>query len=253
VLTAVRRVLLAIGLSGIAILVAALATWGAFVLALSLAGSISGWLGESLAAILATVLLVVGCVAAAQGANWARGVWLDRVSADRQAALKRALHALGHDAARAHWLPLATRYRSADPAMIARWEARYRALLADPRRMAFAARALDGEFPTDAEIDYALEPERRQTCVHLRPLEDALRHSGLPMGPLGDRSVWTECRIDAPAAIARFGLSGVQWVVPELDPRNPDPGWMECARCGSRVHGGEGAPFPATAGGPASS
>ncbi len=157
---------------------------------------------------------------------------------------RRDLAALRRDPARAHWAPLAERRQVADPATVARWEARYRELLAHPRRRAFAARALEGEFFSDAQIDFLLDPSRRVTCAHLQPVEQALRAAGAPMTVGEPGFLWTEWSLDGPRLLREMPLPGVHWQVPAAHPRDPQPGYLRCPACGSRIEGGFGASFP---------
>lgn len=232
------------GLAVLATSVAAAFVWLSFVLALGAGQAIAGTLGEALAAVLGTVLLVIGCLLAAQVAVWARGRWEIREGSRRVAQRQRDLESLRRDPARAHWSPLAERMQVADAGTVARWEARYRELLADPRRRAFAVRALDGEFLTDAQIELLLDVDRRIVCAHLQPLEQALRAAGAPMVMQSPGVIRTEWSLDGPRLIAGLALPGVVWEVPPAHPRDPEPGQVVCTACGSRIEGGFGASFP---------
>lgn len=235
---------LAVALGLLAVVVAAVFVWGAFALSMALAQAISGLMGETLAALLASVLLMVGCLIAAQGAVWARTVWDARAGAARIDRRRRELDALRRNPALAHWAPLAERRQVADPATVLRWETRYRELLADPRRAAFAADALAGEFLTDAQIDFLLDASRRVSCDHLQPLERALRAARAPLGEHEAGVLWTEWSLDGPRLLAGFPMPGVAWEVPPSHPRDPEPGRLVCAACGSRIEGGFGTLFP---------
>jgi hypothetical protein len=209
-----------------------------------LAQAIAGLLGETLAALVASVLLLVGCLIAAQGAVWARTVWDARAGAARVDRRRREIDALRRNAALAHWAPLAERRQVADAATVARWQARYRELLAHPRRRAFAARALDGEFPTDAQIDFLLDDGARATCAHLQPVERALREARAPMTPGAPGVLWTDFALDGPRLIDRFALAGVRWEIPPAHPRDPEPGRLVCDACRSCIESGLGPLFP---------
>jgi hypothetical protein len=230
---------------GIAIAVATLLyIWGAYALAVWATHRIAGWLGETFAAFVVSGLLALGCLLAAQAAVWARARWDEREGAARRARRRREFEAVRRDPALAHWAPLAAQRQVADAATVARWEARYRELLADPRRRDFAPRALEGEFLTDAQIDFLLDDARAITCTHLQPLERALRAARAPMAAQGPHALWTEWSLDGPALIARLPLVGVQWEQPPIHPRDPEPGRLVCTACGSRIEGGFGPPFP---------
>lgn len=229
----------------VAIAVAALFyVWGAYALAVAATQWIAGVLGQTLAAFLVAGLLVVGCLLAAQAAVWARTTWDVRSGAARMARRRREIDALRHDPALSHWAPLAERRQVADAATVARWEARYRELLAHPRRRRFAARALDGEFLTDPQIDFLLDDAARATCTHLQPVEQALRAAGAPMKVGEPGFLWTEWSLDGPRLLREMPLPGVLWQVPAAHPRDPQPGHLKCPACGSRIEGGFGAPFP---------
>jgi hypothetical protein len=235
---------LAVALGLLAVVLAAVFVWGAFALSMALAQAIAGLMGETLAALVASVLLLVGCLVAAQAAVWARTVWEARAGAARVDRRRREIDALRRNAALAHWAPLAERRQIADSATVARWQARYRELLADPRRAAFAPDALAGEFLTDAQIDFLLDATRRTSCEHLQPLEQALRAARAPLGEHGPGVLWTEWSLDGPRLLVDLGLRGVRWEIPPSDPRDPEPGHLACAACGSRIEGGFGTPFP---------
>lgn len=239
-----RALALAAGFSLAIAIVALFYVWGAFALALAATQWFAGWMGETIAAFIAAGLLVVGCLLAAQAAVWARARWDAHAGAARMARRRRDLEALRRDPARAHWAALAERRQVADPATVARWESRYRELLAHPRRRAFAARALEGEFLSDAQIDFLLDPSRRVTCAHLQSVEQALRAAGAPMTPAAPGVLWTEWLLDGPRLISVHALTGVRWVIPEAHPRDPEPGRLQCDACGSRIETGCGVPFP---------
>lgn len=232
----------------LAIAVAALFyVWGAYALAVAATQWIAGLLGETVAAFIVAGLLVVGCLLAAQAAVWARARWDERSGAARVARRRREIESLRRDLALAHWAPLAERRQVADAATVARWEARYRELLAHPRRHAFAARALEGEFPTDAQIDFLLDAAARATCTHLQPVERALREACAPMTPGAPGVLWTDRALDGPRLIAQFALAGVRWEVPPAHPRDPEPGRLVCDACRSCIASGFGPPFPPAA------
>jgi hypothetical protein len=90
-----------------------------------------------------------------------------------------------------HWAPLIRRWRMTDAARVQQWETRYRALLADPRRASHAAQALDGHFPTDAQIDYGDDPAATATCEHLLP--EFVQWQGSGRHPHDDPSEYLVC------------------------------------------------------------
>lgn len=161
-----------------------------------------------------------------------------------RARRRRDTDALRRDPALSHWAPLAERRQVADAANAGRWEARYRELSADPRRRAFAARALEGEFLTDPQIDLLFDDSRGATCAHLQPLEQALRAAGAPMMVGEPGFLWTEWSLDGLRLMLGLDLCGVRWEIPPSHPRDPEPGHLVCDACGARIEGGFGAWFP---------
>lgn len=242
---------LAIAFSAAIAVAALFYVWGAYALAVAATQWIAGVLGQTLAAFLVAGLLVVGCLLAAQAAVWARTTWDVRSGAARMARRRREIESLRHDPALSHWAPLAERRQVADAATVARWEARYRELLAHPRRRRFAARALDGEFLTDPQIDFLLDDAARVTCTHLQPLEQALRAAGTPMAPGGRGELWVDGALDGPTLIERHGLAGVRWELPDTHPRDAEPGRLVCDACRSSISSGVGPPLVPPDSGPA--
>jgi hypothetical protein len=241
----VRRLHDLIVFAGLALLatgVAAAFVWLSFVLAVGVGQAIAGTLGEALAAVLGTVLLVIGCLIAAQVAVWARGRWAAREGAGRVAQRQRDLDALRRDPARSHWAPLAGRLQVADARTVAQWESRYRALREDPRRRAFAAEALRGNFLTDEQIDLLLDADRPIVCAHLRPVEQALRARCAPMSESAPGVLFTPWTLEGSSMIASLHLDGVTWDIPPSHPRDPEPGRLVCAACRSRIESGFHAP-----------
>lgn len=180
--------------------------------------------------------------------------WADARQTTRNVArLEHALAALRADPRLGRWAPLAERYRRVDRVEVAGWEARYQALLADPRRRPFAAHALSGDFPTDDEIDYLLDSSARRTCMHLRPVEEALRDAGVAcalMRPAGGTTahVATAATLDEPALRARYALPPfLEWQVTPPEPHEAGSERLACTRCGATIENGRGARFPGPA------
>lgn len=238
----IRDLILFAAIALLATVVAAGFVWASFGIALWAGQVVSGTLGETLAAVLGTVLLVIGCVLAAQVAVWARTAWDARAGAARLARRRREIDALRRDPAHSHWAPLAERLQVADARTVAQWESRYRALRGDPRRGRYAAEALRGNFLTDAQIDLLLDTERPIVCTHLRPVEQALRAQSAPMSSVAPGVLFTAWSLDGPSMIAALRLEGVAWQIPPSHPRDPEPGHLVCAACGSRIESGFHAP-----------
>jgi hypothetical protein len=86
-----------------------------------------------------------------------------------------------------------------------RWAGRIAELKADPVRKAYAARIAGGEYWSDAKIDYDMDIDAVATCIHLQPLERAIRKAGIAVRLDSDVSVVAKCRVDA-VALERRGL-----------------------------------------------
>jgi hypothetical protein len=163
--------------------------------------------------------------------------------------LADALASLRQDARLAHWAPLAERYRRVDPDLLEQWEARYQALRADPRRSAFAERALHGEFPEDHQIDYWLDAAARRTCEHLHAIEGALRDAGVVCTPIDAESptpfVAAAATLDGPKLRRDFALPDfVEWQVEAAQPHDPGSERLFCTHCQSGLENGRGPVFP---------
>lgn len=88
--------------------------------------------------------------------------------------------------------------------------------------------------------DYVADPRKTRTCIHLAPVEAAMRAAGIPVRPHWENSVEAPCRVDFAAVRRRFGAmpTVVEGDVPE-DPRSADsPRWghLRCVACGSPIH-----------------
>jgi hypothetical protein len=167
---------------------------------------------------------------------------------DQQRAFDR-LHAgigrLRSDPGKTRWLKLAEANRVTDPAIIAGWERRYQELLAHPTRNAWAAEALKGRFPTDAEIDYEAHPHLLLTCMHLQPIESAIRSAGVYCTALSPTSIVTFASLHASKARRQFSLpSFVEWEVVPATAASADVSALVCRQCGSSIQSGTGEPFP---------
>lgn len=213
--------------------------------------SIGGKAGENVAAAIGVVGLCLTLVAVTAVAILPdRLPWFDGRRRDRrdwQRRLARDLDALRRDPELSRWLPLATRLQTAYPLLVQQWERRYQQLLADPKRHPWAARALAGEQPSDVEIDYREDPSLLITCLHLQPIERALRLADPRLKPVYGypQAVISELAIDGPAALAAFGApAGVVWDPPDDHPRDPEPGQLRCPACRSSIMSGWQRRFP---------
>lgn len=75
-------------------------------------------------------------------------------------------------------------------------------LATDPRRQPYLARIQRGEHWTPERVDYDLDPDALVLCVHLQPVERALRRAGVQVLPVAAHAVMAECVID-PVALGR--------------------------------------------------
>jgi len=150
------------------------------------------------------------------------------------------------DPALSHWLPLARRMARFDERALARYESRYRELLAHPGRRIHAQKLLNGDWVGDAEIDYLEHPSRLVTCVHLQPIERDLRTAGIRAFPIdAGRSLWSAANLDLRALRTRHALPECVRERHEAD-RMHDPGrlFIECTTCQSEIESGGPKRFP---------
>jgi hypothetical protein len=144
--------------------------------------------------------------------------------------------------------PLIRRWRLSNEAWLLEQEQRHQALLADPRRAHHAPKALEGARWSDAQLDYFDDPQARVTCLHLQPVEGALRAAGLPCWPQGARQLGTVANLHADALRAALRLGPeVQWRDEEEHPHAPPRSFLHCTACTSAIESGNGPGFPAAA------
>lgn len=159
--------------------------------------------------------------------------------------LHSGVQRLRSDPGKTRWLKLAEEWRVSDPTIIAGWERRYQELLAHPTRNSWAAEALRGRFPSDAEIDYESDPRLLLTCVHLHPLESAIRKADIYCSALSPNSIVTFASLHASKARRHYSLPGfVEWEETPMTAIDPGSTSMICRQCGSRIQSGTGEPFP---------
>lgn len=172
----------------------------------------------------------------------------ERNLVEQQRAFDR-LHAgiqrLRSDPGKSRWLKLAESKRVTDPNVIAGWERRYQELLAHPTRKSWAQEALKGRFPSDAEIDYEEHAHLLLTCIHLQPIESAIRKSGIYCSALSPNRIVTFASLHAGKARRHYSLpSFVEWEETPATAGEPDSAALVCRQCGSRIQSGAGEPFP---------
>jgi len=146
------------------------------------------------------------------------------------------------------------RLRSREMAEYKAWRA---AIANSPRRKRYAEMLDAGDvFWTPDRVEYDLDPQATTCCVHLAPIELAMRECGLRVQLDSIRSIRAKCRINAALLAQRFVLPDCV-VYEELNAydrstEDPPQAVLSCAICGSRawvVHPLEAAPetpvFPA--------
>ena len=133
-------------------------------------------------------------------------------------------------------------------------------LARDPVRSKYLPRIQRGESWSDAQIEYDLDPTQLGTCLHLRPIERAIRSSGVPTKLVRQGGIDADCVIEPEALKAQFNL-GV-WLNYEeftgfdrslLDPPQARIICHDCQAWISTVHPNQATQvtlhFPATRGG----
>lgn len=166
-------------------------------------------------------------------------------AAAREAAAEAAHRVLLEDPRWTAFQPVIRRWRLSDEGWLLQQEARYRALLADPRRAHHAEKILDGARWSDAQLDYFDDPAARVTCVHLQPVEAGLREAGYLCWPQRPGALGTAATLRCDALRARYALAAcVQWRWEEAHPHAPVQEFLHCAACGSEIESGNGALFP---------
>lgn len=80
-------------------------------------------------------------------------------------------------------------------------------LAADPIRAQYAPLVERGETWTDAHITYYENSALTATCIHLRPIEQAMRAAGIDVRLFKEEQVTAHCHIDLPRLRQTFPLS----------------------------------------------
>jgi hypothetical protein len=112
-------------------------------------------------------------------------------------------------------------------------------LRANPRTKKYADAIERGEFWDEAQVDYDVNPQRLATCVHIQPIERAMRLGGIPMKYINNMDVRATCVIDPVALRQRFTLpESVFHTEPIIDQRSafdPPSSWILCNVCRSII------------------
>jgi len=141
--------------------------------------------------------------------------------------------------------PLICRWRLTDRAALESTLQRHHALLADPRRAHHAAGVLQGLRWSDAQLAYFDDPAARVTCVHLQPVEAALRGAGRQCWPQGQAEIGTEAALRFAALRAQLALAAsVRESYEDEHPHAPPREYLRCTDCRSAIESGGGAAFP---------
>lgn len=116
-------------------------------------------------------------------------------------------------------------------------------------RRKYVERIQRGERWSDAQIDYAEDPDRVATCAHLQPIEHAMRSAGIDVRLEVGSRVSARCCVDHEALRDRFAPPAfVHYSEPPSHGRSfedPPAALIACDQCQSIidvVHGQEAAP-----------
>lgn len=129
-------------------------------------------------------------------------------------------------------------------------------LAAEPHLRKYAERIRRGEIWTDAHIAYNEDPHSVATCIHLQPMERAMRSAGITVRPSYNTGVTAQCCIEPDAVVAQFGATAMALYAERHDIdrsiHDPKSALFWCQACNSQlwvVHPEEAAPqtpwFPA--------
>lgn len=101
---------------------------------------------------------------------------------------------------------------------------------------------------SDDRIDYQVLPDRLVLCEHLRPLEAAMRASGIPMDHHAKRIVEVQCLLHVERIRQRYSLADcVEFGLGAgVDNHAPPINVIRCKRCGDSIEeqGMFGGPWP---------
>jgi hypothetical protein len=120
---------------------------------------------------------------------------------------------------------------------------RLEALAADPVKRKYVERIERGEAWVDEQIEYDLDPSRLATCVHLQPIERAMRDAGievlLEVLPSDSTRVSARCRVNADAINDQFSPPPfVEYTTPIPRGRAFEetlPAMLMCGQCRSVI------------------
>ena len=127
-------------------------------------------------------------------------------------------------------------------ANVAAHEQRLAQLSSDPVRAKYVSLMRRGEFWSDEQIAYDLDPDRAATCQHLAPSEVSMRRAGLKVGWLMAGHVSAECQVNEAALWSEFKPAPEVRYAADLFPGGgrgseefPNSA-LQCAACDSAIH-----------------
>jgi len=168
-------------------------------------------IGAFVLPVLALVLWRLAKWPALDGLGAAHRDMKERVAAAAQMAERRRVEIaqrvaeLRGDPRRAPFAAMAERGHVLDDAEIERRLARKAAIEAVPHRRPFAAMVFDWSVPSDEQLDYLADASLLATCLHLQPVERALRAASVSMRLVRAGVVAADRQLQADV-VARFGL-----------------------------------------------
>jgi hypothetical protein len=116
--------------------------------------------------------------------------------------------------------------------------ARIERLKADPATRIYGERIEAGDFFSDAEIAYAIDPTRLVTCVHLQPIEKAMRQAGIRAYSIDGRTLYARCVIDEARLAQQFSIRPPAYYEPDSvpSPKDPAEAYFICREHRSIIH-----------------
>ena len=134
---------------------------------------------------------------------------------------------------------LRAKWRAERKAFEAERRERIARLSADPELRGYAEQIAAGEAWSDGQIAYDRDPGALAACVHLQPVEAAMRRAHLDLRLVAPLWLSAPCRIDEAALRAQFDLpASVTYVEAYLGGRaaEDDPvGYILCRACQSQI------------------
>jgi hypothetical protein len=111
-------------------------------------------------------------------------------------------------------------------------------LASDPVRQKYIPLIKRGEVWSDDQIEYNENPQTTATCVHLEPIERAMRLAGTRLRRLTGPNVRAQCRIDEAGIKRRFAppasVQYREWYQPAHERDNPQAE-ISCVECRSAI------------------